>query len=615
MLAPKSWLNDFVSLSGINDADLAQKLTFAGNKVETVHSKNGETVFEFEITSNRPDTLSIIGLARETAAVLGKKLTLPQIPSIDWPDQPAPKFTVKEKKLCPAYSLVGFSNITVKPSSKQVREQLDLAGFRPVNNVVDITNYLMLLTNQPMHAFDADKIEGQLTLRGARAGETITSLDHVDRRLIGGEIIIEDEKKIIDLAGLMGGLNTEVTDQTKNVLLLIPIYDPVAIRRASKNLKLRSEASNRFEKKLDLTQTEAVAKMAADLIAKEAGGQPSSQLATIEADYVEPTIKLEPEKIKKVVGIEITADLGALGIRVDNNNYQPPAWRRDLETEVDLIEEIARLYGYNHLPKTLPTGTIPVHSAALKPNWIRKIRDLTASLGYNEAYSSTLINQREGEHLKVLHPMSIDFEYMRSTILESLVPVTPGNWFELGTVFKPNPKTNQLPLENQELGLTSTTLNFAQIKGQIETLGERLGLKLVIDGKAQIKLKEKIIGSIYKTADKSAWVATINATALADQANNQFTYPAPSPFPAILEDITMTLPPQTLIGPVIETISDTNKMIATVTLTKIYQHNFTFHLTYQSPTRQLSAKDVQPIRKTIIANLSRRYKAELVGRL
>ncbi|HKZ35777.1 MAG TPA: hypothetical protein VJ242_03625, partial [Patescibacteria group bacterium] len=236
-------------------------------------------------------------------------------------------------------------------------------------------------------------------------------------------------------------------------------------------------------------------------------------------------------------------------------------------------------------------------------------------LGYTEGYSSTLINQREGNHLKVLHPMSSDFEYMRTTILESLLPATPGNWFELGTVFNPNPKSDKLPIEIQELGLTSTTFKFVQIKGQIETLGEKLGLKLEINREAQIILKEKVIGSISKTADQSAWTAVVNASALAEVATSHFIYPPVPPFPAIIEDLTLTLPERTFIGPVINAIKQSNRLIAEVSLTKIYKQNFTFHLTYQSLTRQLSAKDVQPVRKLIIGTVSRKFKAKLVGKL
>ena len=270
MIAPKLWLNRFVDLSGISDREFSEKMTFSGNKVELVHKINGQSVFEFEITSNRPDTLSIIGLAREAAAIFYKKLRLPTIPSVKNISKEPVKLTLTQPRLCPTFSLVEIDQITIKPSSQMIQGRLKLAGIRPVNNVVDITNFLMWETGQPMHAFDADTITGQLNLRAAKAGEVIIPLDHQERKLGGGEIIIEDEQKLVDLAGLMGGLNSEVTEQTKKVLLLVPIYDPVAIRRASRWLNLRSEASTRFEKKIDLTQTAAVCQRALLLIEEAA---------------------------------------------------------------------------------------------------------------------------------------------------------------------------------------------------------------------------------------------------------------------------------------------------------------------------------------------------------
>ena len=269
MTTPKSWLTEFADLKGITDEHFAREMTFAGNKVERVHRSGGETVYEFEITSNRPDTLSVVGLAREAAAVFDRKLRLPKIPKIPSLSKTPIRLAVTNHKLCPVYSMVEIKSVTVKPSSPLIQKRLTHSGIRPVNNVVDVTNYLMLETGQPMHAFDADRIKGSLTLRGATKGEKIVPLDHKERVLAGGEIIIEDREKLVDLAGLMGGLNTEISETTTSVLLLVPIYSPVAIRRASKFLRLRSEASTRFEKKLDLTQTEAVTRRAIALLEKE----------------------------------------------------------------------------------------------------------------------------------------------------------------------------------------------------------------------------------------------------------------------------------------------------------------------------------------------------------
>ena len=194
MLAPKIWLSKYVDLSDISDKDFSEKMTFAGNKVEAIHKIKGETVFEFEITSNRPDTLSIIGLAREIAAVFDKKFTPPITPDIKLGTQKPIKLTVSNKDLCPTYTYLEMNNITVKPSSTEIQKLLTLTDHRPVNNIVDITNIMLWEHAQLMHAFDADKINGYLNLRLGKKGETVIPIDHKKRTLMGGEIIIEDQK-------------------------------------------------------------------------------------------------------------------------------------------------------------------------------------------------------------------------------------------------------------------------------------------------------------------------------------------------------------------------------------------------------------------------------------
>ena len=490
MLAPKIWLSKYVDLSDISDRQFAEKMTFAGNKVEIIHRIKGEIVYEFEITSNRPDTLSIIGLAREIAAVFNKKFIPPTTKDFQVAEKEPIKLTVKDKKLCLPYTYIEIDNVTVKPSSPEIQKLLTLAGHRPVNNIVDITNLMLWEHAQLMHTFDADKINGNLNLRLGKRGETVIPIDHKKRTLKGGEIIIEDEKEIVDVPGLMGGLNTEITDKTKRVFLLVAIDNPVLVRRASINLKLRSPSSTRSEKKLDLTQSVQVAKRVIELINTEAGGTPSSKLVTAKSGWHPPTIKLDQKKVSKIIGVDISQPeidqyLKSLTIKKTTKGYQPPPWRRDLESDVDLIEEIARLHGYNKLLKTLPTGSIPTHQTALKKNYVRIIKDLIVGLGYFETYSSTMIGKdlinslglKTNCHLKALHPMSIDYEYMRITIAESLLPLLKTNLkqtsninlFELGTVFYPQVSSKKLPEQPLELGLLSTTAKYQELKGQILT--------------------------------------------------------------------------------------------------------------------------------------------------
>lgn len=648
MQAPKIWLEKYVDLSGISDKQFAEKMTFAGNKVEVIHKIDGQTVYQFEITSNRPDTLSIIGLAREAAAVFNKKFSPPKIPRLTNPKAKPISLKVANKNLCPTYSLVEINHVEVKPSSQSIQKLLTLADMRPVNNIVDITNFMLWEHAQLMHTFDADKIKGNLNLRLAKPKEKIITLDHKTRQLLGGEIIIADEEKIIDVPGLMGGLNTEISHHTTRVLLLVAIDNPVLVRRASKNLKLRSSSSTRSEKKLDLTQTAAVAKRVIKLIEKESGGQQSTRLITSPSNWKPPTIKLNLQKLNSIIGFNFTQSqvdkyLKSIGLAKTSSGYQPPPWRRDLEVEVDLIEEVARLHGFNRLSRTLPTGTIPIHQTALRKNWLRLIKNQLASLGYTETYSSTLINQtaitslglNPKTHLKVLHPMSQDYEYMRTTILQSLIPLIKLNLkstqqinlFELGTVFYPSKSKTKLPDQPLELGLISTTTSYRQLKGHLENLARHLNLQLEVkpfkhpcpmlhpSNQAEIYLKNKLLGILGQTLDKNAWTASLNISELIKSASTTRQYPAISGYPLIIEDMTFTLPAKTYLGPVITTIKATHKLIQSVKLTKVYKHNHTFNLTYQSQTKPLTDKTIAPIRKKITAGLSKKFKAKLVGKL
>lgn len=649
MIAPKLWLQKYVDLSDISDKIFAEKMTFAGNKIEAVRKIQGQTVYEMEITSNRPDTLSIIGLAREAAAVLNRRFTSPEVPLIKNISKSPKNLKIKNKKLCSTYSAVEIDNVTVKPSSKTIQQLLTLAELRPVNNIVDITNYMLWEHAQLMHTFDADKIKGDLNLRLAKPGESIITLDHKKRSLLGGEIIIEDQEKIIDVPGIMGGLNTEIDQNTKKVYLLVAIDNPVLVRRASKNLKLRSPSSTRSEKQLDLTQTELVAKRTLKLIESESGGSQSSKLVTKPSNYQAPTIALNLDQLNHHSGFvysqaQVDKYLNSVFIKKTKNKYQPPPWRRDIKEPVDLYEEINRLHGFNTLPKTLPTGTIPTHKNALKPNWLRRVKFQLAALGYTETYSSTLIslnqikaiNLKPDSHLKVLHPMSKDYAYMRTSILESLYPLIDLNLvntqniklFELGTVFYPSGSKKKLPDQPLKLGIIDTQTTYPKLKGVLDNLANTLGLKLEYkkpkdknpcfhpSNQVDVYSGKLLIGTIGQLIHEvKTWALSVNISDLIVSASSKKSYPQLSPFQAINEDLTFTLPKNSLTGEVIQTIQSTHKYITNVSLTKTYQQNHTFNLTFESFDKQLSDKLIAPIRKKIVSNLKSYHSAKLVGKL
>src|SRR3989304_23745 len=366
MLVPLSWLEEFVRIS-VRPEKLAEKLLFSGTKVEEISKINGETVLNLEITPNRPDTLSIYGVAREVAALLGEDLKEPDADLIAAePSRKPLALKISDKKLCPAYSVVALGGVFVKESPDWMKDYLVAAGVRSINNVVDVTNFVMLELGQPMHAFDTGKIGVNLTLRGAKKGEKVTTLDSIQRELPEGAIIIEDSEKLVDLAGLMGGENSEVDENTKEILLLVPLYDPVAIRKASLFTNLRTEASNRFEKKLDPTMHPTAARRAVKLLIENANARLTSQITSFGAIILPKTLEFNLSLVKEVLGITLSTEdlinlLTPLGFRLqasplheESLSVSVPAHRTDIIIPEDILEEIGRTFGYNNFPKTLP---------------------------------------------------------------------------------------------------------------------------------------------------------------------------------------------------------------------------------------------------------------------
>lgn len=687
MLAPKSWLTEFVDLTGISDERFAQEMTFAGNKVESIQTLrfggqkiNREVVYEFEITSNRPDTLSIIGIAREAAAVFDRKLKLPVLPKNKNLKQLPIKLAVENKTICPAFSIVELDNIRVKPSSSIICKRLEASGIRPINNVVDITNYVMLETGQPMHAFDADTLQGPLLMRAAKPNEQITTIDHKNRTLSAVEYIIEDKERLVHLAGLMGEVNSEISEKTTHILLHVPVYDPVFVRRSSKHLRLRTEGSTRFEKKLDLTQTENAALRAIELLEKEAGAkQTTAIVTTVNQRWTAPTITISEEKVSSLVGLSFTKEdieryLSKIGIspviarsprpaspvggRGNLMAFQPPSWRRDITIPVDLVEEVTRLYGYNKFQRTLPSGEIPINPDALTPNWKRIVAEACAALGYTEMYASTLIGKTlinelgfytAEQHLKVLHPMSGDFEYMRRTTLETLVPFLKQNLletsainiFELGTVFTPSEKSSELPEQLLELGLISTTKSYAEFKGNIKYIGKILGTDFSFEppqsahttvdqanknqppvslveiyvNNSPLERKDKnikinsagyislISPYILGRIDITAYIACFNMTEIFKYATKSFTYPQLSGYPPIVEDLTLERPAGKYLGDAISTIKNISPLVQGVDYLGEYQQYVTLRVTYQSFDRSLTQEEVGEIRRNLLKKL------------
>ncbi|MEK7610745.1 MAG: phenylalanine--tRNA ligase beta subunit-related protein, partial [Patescibacteria group bacterium] len=390
ILIPDSWLRDYLSTEATPE-QIAKALSLCSLSVDRVTSSfDGDSIYHIEVPPNRYDCLSVLGIAREAAAALPRfnhpaKLVTGKIPNTtvlneEQPASPFPKLKpeIADSKLCPRFSAIIIENVKIAASPKIIRDRLEKAGVRALNNIIDITNYVMLELGQPMHAFDYDKLaainngtEKLMQLRASRAGEKLITLDGTTREIPVGSIVIDDGEKIIDLCGIMGGENSAISPSTTRVILFAQIYDPVVVRKTSMSLPLRTEAVQRFEKGLDPEMILPALAQSVTMAMKNAKATVASELIDINTQPLKPhTVEMTKERMEQYLGIklepkEAVVILESLGFKTAISpqlsvlSSTVPSWRdKDITIEEDLIEEVARLYGYHNLPSTLPVGQL-----------------------------------------------------------------------------------------------------------------------------------------------------------------------------------------------------------------------------------------------------------------
>ena len=386
---PYSWLKDYIKTNASVE-EIAESLSLHSFSVEKIRKTDGDEIFEIEVTPNRGDALSVLGVARELRAVLpvrGFKCEwLPREEKFTGKINVADRIDVviEDKTLVPRFSAIIMDKITFGDSPKLVKERLEKVGIRPLGNVIDVTNYMMVDKGQPMHVFDYDKIVGgKMTVRESREGEVITTLDGVDRKLPAGVIVIEDGGgRLIDLCGIMGAKNSEVDENTRKILLFVQVYDPVRIRRASMTLGHRTEAALRFEKGVDYEGVISALWESVDMIEKLSGAVVSSDLVDI-VNFSRETkeIEVDAEKISRIAGKEIKSEdafsyLNSLGFeksKTRDGYVIVPSWRYDdINVPEDIAEEVIRLYGYYNLPVKLLEGAIPIVETSKLFYWKRQ---------------------------------------------------------------------------------------------------------------------------------------------------------------------------------------------------------------------------------------------------
>jgi len=669
ILVPDSWLREHLKTKATRQ-QITKYLSLSSQSVEKTTKVGNDWVYDIEITTNRPDCLAIYGIARELAAILPrygltaslKKLAAPEIPQSN---QSLPlDVKITKASLCPRFTAIILDNISVKPSPKIIRKHLLKAGVRPLNNVVDISNYLMLELNQPMHTFDYDKIKGaKMILHQSQAGESIVTLDNVKRDLPEGSMIIKDgQNRIIDLCGTMGGANSAVDEKTTRVLLFVQTYDPIVIRRECQKLNFRTEASARFEKGVEPEGVLPAMKKAIKMFKKNCNARAASQLIDI---YPEP-----PEKqivsvsfalIRQQLGVQISKKevlkiLESLGFKTKLDARRltldaiVPHWRlNDICIPEDLVEEVARIYGYHRLPNLLPTGDFPQPFKS-SFNWEEKAKGLLKNWGFTEVYTYSMQSQKlimkagldPEKCLSLKNPLSQEFQYMRTSLIPSLLQVIADNQaffkklkiFELANIYLPaGRQVCQLPEEKQILAGIMTGSQFYQAKGVVEVIFKELGIKsstftplhsklpLWHPGRtALINNHQELLGIVGEVHPQvlarfeiktKAVVFNLDGTLLFRLAKDKKIYTPISQYPSIIEDLCFLVRPKTAIGDLIRLIKQTSSIIKSVDLIDSFNNQRTIRITYQHSKQTLTDKEVEKIRKKIIEKAKIKFKAVL----
>lgn len=671
-----NWLKDFVDIK-LKADQLAHKLTMAGLEVTSLEKSGDDWVFEMEITSNRPDWLSIAGLAREVAAITNTKLRPNKKIQTKSTKTKNNNFQVKvqDKKGCSLYTGRLITGIAVKSSPLWMQKRLAAVGLRPVNNIVDITNYVLMETGQPLHAFDFDKlIDKTIIVRRAKKGEKIISIDQTELELDPSILVIADAKRPIAVAGIMGGVDTEVSQRTKNILLESAYFDPIITRRASRKLGLSSESSYRFERSVDLLGAEAASKKATNLIYELAGGGEEG-FKSIPAQIKSKTQKIQTNtnRVNKILDTEISSSkiktiLDHLGFNVKLQAkgkilVSIPSFRQDVREEADLTEEVARCFGYDKIVSTLPYiegRDIKAEETTL----VAAIRDILIKLGLNETITFSLINRASLSKLKlntsklitIKNPLSQDQEVLRPTLLPSMLNCIAGNMkynikdfraFEISHVFSDIKEptnisialTGEKPFGWQDQGRRN--LDLFDLKGIIESLLRQLGIKNFVFApskqpcfshqvSASLTAKDVLIGILGKADDtvldklnmagKEIFLAELYLNKLQPFIDLSRSYVPLNRFPKILRNVSLVASKNVAFSAIEECIQkNTSDLLKDIQVVEQYKgghvekgaYGLTLLLSYQAGDHTLTDEEVNDLHGKICDSLVEELKVRI----
>lgn len=630
-----------------------------------------DSIVEFEITPNRPDCLSVIGLAREASATFKRPLKLhtPEPHGCGGSIADLVDIDIEDGDLCPRYTARMVKNVKIAPSPRWMRERLRNSGVRPINNIVDITNYVMLEYGQPMHAFDFSCVEGgHIIVRTAREGETIQTLDGNERKLTPNMLCICDEHKPVCVAGVMGGANSEIVGDTAMVLFESANFNGVSVRRTASALSMRTDASSRYEKGLDMMNTIKAVERACELVELLGCGEVVDGVMDVVAKEKAPTVvKLEPDKINALLGTELSEDLMreilvSLGFILNGDDIYVPSWRGDVEHYSDIAEEVARFYGYNKIPCTLMRGETTRGGFSEQQRFDRAIGGAVRALGYDEIITYSFISPTYYDKirmpkdsslrnsLKILNPLGEDTSIMRTTILPSMLEIIARNHsyrnksarlYELGKIYLPREDGLADEPKYLSLGAYGDGVDFFSFKGSIETLLHELRItdvKYVActdndsyhPGRcAKVCAGETylgVFGQIHPLVaanygmDTEVYTAELSFDAMYEKRGDIPVYQPLPKFPAVTRDIAVVCDEAVTVGALEESIRRGAKgLLKDVSLFDIYRgsgvaigkKSVAFNLVLRADDRSLTGEEADEDVQSILAALKADHNAVL----
>ena len=653
-------------------AKIAELLTKSGSEVKAIGTAGSDSIMDIEITPNRSDCLSYVGIAREASALTGKTVKIPPFRIKKQKALPKAQFSVdiKDKDLCPRYTARLIRDVKVGGSPDWLKKKILSMGLRPVNNIVDITNFVLFELGQPMHAFDYDKIRGKsVIVRRAHDGEKLVSIDKLVRKLEKGMLIIADNERPIAIGGIMGGLDTEVTKNTKNILLESAYFDPVSVRRTSFKLALSSESSYRFERSVDPQMVLDASSRAALLIKDICGGKIDELADKGKRPERHRTISLRIEQLNKILNLQLKETyvkkvLKNLGLKPISSKdgvikVSIPSFRRDISREIDLVEEVSRIYGYENIAVTIPKIVPNPERKSIFWKARKYAREILVSSGLNEVITYSLLSRRLLDKvfgpypaaITIKNPLSAEQELMRPSLLPGILNVLLHNLnrgikdlkiFEIANVYCRNLNGGYSEKINLCIALTGLATNdwhgakrdvtFFDLKGLLEALLSRLGLKDFTVREKQVSfLAEGVSAEIYydgKSIGKAGclsgnianifdlsqkvFLAEINFDFLVPFAELDKKFGEIPKFPSIRRDISLIAGERVLFEEIISLVKKRGgEAIDRIELFDRYtgkhiprgHHGLSFRIEYRDKKRTLTSEEVDKIHSEIRKSL------------